>query len=329
MESIKIVLLICISIVFPVLVGSLPSAGLRAGKDKRTLRETYLYGCLLYGALIGMLSFVCNYAGVLFEKSAKLMLMMSVALLLACAVAFALWRGYRAYVKVQFAKCLKKPGKAELCVMCAFLLVACIYVMRPFPMELGFDTPERVVTMLDSGRLSDVNIWTGESAVTDVEQTLSTDYLPLFYACLCKWTGLTPAAVLFDVIPFLVLLQAFCVIALWVDAFFGNEKKMRGTALLLFALVTICGNAAYMNTSYGLLQYPYEAMTVFSSVLIPLAAWSVVSRANWFVTALVVVNALCLGGLVKCGVIFAVAVVCLVLTKLIFTVAERRKSTWT
>ena len=322
MEYIKILLFICIWIIEAMLLGTL--VGVR-----RNCKECFLCGSLVCGVFFGMLSFVCLKKGWYLQQSANVLLGMNVVLLAGCLLLLGIWKKYRAGVKECLFHGLKKPGKTEFCIFFAFLFVAGVYAADRFPLEAGYTTAEQVVTMLDSGRLSGVDIFTGESAVSDTVSIVSTDYLPLFYACLCRWTGFGAAQLLFGIVPYFVLLSAFCMILLWSEGIGGDDEKKKKVAAVLFAFVTICGNGAYMNTSYGLLHVPFEAMTVVSCVLLPLYVWSLLWNKKAFPALLAGANILMLGGIVKGMALLLVATICIVVAKVAASLMERRGKQWT
>lgn len=322
MEYIKILLFICIWIIGSMLVGTL--VGVRNNR-----KECFLCGSLFYGVFLGMLSFVCLRKGWSLQQSAKVLLGMSGVLLLGCLLLLGIWKTYRNRVKECLFQELKKPGKTVVCVLFAFLLVAGVYMVRPFPLEASQMTAEQVVTMLDSGRLSGVDILTGESAASGTVSLVPTDYLPLFYACLCGRTGLSATQLLFGVVPYFVLFAAFCVLLLWSEGIGGEDEKKKAAAAVLFAFVTICGNGAYMNTSYGLLHAPYEAMTVVSCILLPIYVWSLLWNKKVLLALLAAGNILMLGGPVKGAVLLLVATLCIIVAKVVLALLERRGTKWT
>lgn len=104
-----------------------------------------------------------------------------------------------------------------------------------------------------TGQLSGFNALTG--AADDLP--LRGNVLPVLYACLCRGFSLTPAQLLLQYLPpFLLLLIFLAMAALFTVLPVKNENL--SLYLLFFALATICGASAYMNTSYGVLFAVYE-----------------------------------------------------------------------
>ncbi|MBO6015090.1 MAG: hypothetical protein J6P60_00690, partial [Lachnospiraceae bacterium] len=93
-----------------------------------------------------------------------------------------------------------------------------------------------------------------------------------WYLSCMKLTGIGRLDMLFVAAPLWVLLlcmAAYYEIGAGIFGRFDAGNRRSLLFLLFFTLVTLCGNAAYMNTSYGLLHYAYEETTLFASVLLP------------------------------------------------------------
>ena len=124
--------------------------------------------------------------------------------------------------------------------------------------------------------------------------------------------------------PYVVLLLAFSVFSTFVDFAFNEHKMSRAASIALFALLTVCGNTAYMNTSFGLLHYPYEAMTIFSSILLPRAFFYAMSKERILLVFAVWINAVFAVGFEKAVAILGVQVLCYIVSYFVYRLAERR-----
>ena len=159
---------------------------------------------------------------------------------------------YRRFTARQFVW-KEKGGKQIVFLLIAFLAICASYYLKGFTLESYYDTPERVQTILFTGQLSGFNALTG--AADDLP--LRGNVLPVLYACLCRGFSLTPAQLLLQYLPpFLLLLIFLEMAALFTVLPVKNENL--SLYLLFFALATICGASAYMNTSYGVLFAVYE-----------------------------------------------------------------------
>ncbi len=340
MGTIKVWISICILFIYPLLPGSFLCYAMKliSGKENRQQAKcsapaAFLAGGLMYGASFGVLAFASVRTGVTFDAFSMYALFLTVGIFAVCVMFLLIMRGYRVYVTEgvwAFGRSLREPSqwKSYVPVVFSFVLVAAVYSIYPFQLQELFDTPERVITILDTGRLSGWNVFTGEvaSAAGNWKQQLCN--VPLLYACLCRWFSLPVITLLSDVIPYGVLVLAFCVIAEFARLF-SEQKEGCVFALVLFALLTMCGSEAYMNTSYGLLHAAYEPMTMFSSVILPLGFVYAVSRKNIVFLILTWMNGLFLVGVEKAVMILAAQLLCMIVSAVAVSLWKRRGQTWT
>lgn len=328
MEILQIVLLIGILLVYPLFPGSALLGMLKKKKEECSLGSVFVAGVLLCGLLFGVFAFggvrLCWTLDV-FSKAALMLalLLLAVSVIICIAV-----RSCRKVLSSAGSALKKRPGREEVLISGAFLLVAAVYLLQPFSLEPGHDTAERVVTYVETGKLVGVDALTGSEVPVEGNWKQQLENLPVFYACLCVWSGLSAADVLFSVIPYVVLFLAFCVFSELAAAVFEKNPKSRAMALVLLAMITVCGNTAYMNTSYGLLHYPYEAMTIFSSILLPLVFLYALSKEHVVLLLFLCVNAVFCAGAEKAVWMIALQVVCYVAALCLSRFLERRSDAW-
>ena len=310
MVIVKTFLLICVILAYPLAPGVLLLGGMKKKKEEYRLAIVYLGGVLLCGLLFGTAAFFGVRFGKDFDFFFKAMRILALLFFVLCLTVVLSRKKLREGITGMLRGLFQKPGKAEVVIAAAFLLVAGVYLLHPFLLEPGHDTAEKVITILDTGALAGWDALTGEAAPVQGNWKQQLENLPLFYACLCRFFALTPAQVLFGAVPYAVLFAVFCVISLFAELLFEQEKRSRAGALLLFALITVCGNSAYMNTSFGLLHYPYEAMTLFSCILLPLAFCFAMKKENPLWVPMIFAGALFAVGVEKAFVIFAVQAFC-------------------
>lgn len=297
MVIVKSFLLICLALVYPLIPGTLFLGFLKKKKEEYRLAPAYVGGTLLCGLLLSAAAFCGLRLGMSLAAFSKWMAALAVLFFVLCALFVTAVKTIRTGLRDMLAGLLRKPGKEEAVFALAFLLVAGIYLLHPFLIEPGHDTAEKVVTMVDTGTLSGWDALTGEIGSVQGNWKQQLENLSVFYACLCRIFSLTPAQVLFGIVPYVVLFMVFCVISMFAKFWFKQESRGYAWAAVLFALITICGNTAYMNTSFGLLHYPYEAMTMFSCVLIPLAFYFAMAKENPLWILLVIGNAVFAAGI--------------------------------
>ncbi|MBQ8527264.1 MAG: hypothetical protein IJ429_02205 [Lachnospiraceae bacterium] len=309
MESVRTLLLICIMVAYPFFVGSIMCTPVKAKAEKKTLGEVYVYGCLVCGAVFGVLSFVVLRAGGAFPLFEKTMLSVSVVLFLCAVVVMAISRKCRMFLCELMKEKISGWSRWDTLCAVAYGVVALLYTSHPFYISDSFSIPEQVLMVLDSGQMGEVQ-----------------DKPALLYACLCDWFGLGVYRVLFDAVPYVMLLVVFCVMAQLATACFGKEKHAIAYFLVFYALLILFGNEAYMNPPYGLLHYPYEGMVFFSNVCIPLLLIVFLTRGKELYLPLVLIHGIVSAGPAVGGVILGAEILLLILRSLIFSFFERRKA---
>lgn len=324
MVIVKSFLLICLALVYPLMPGTLFLGFLKKKKEEYRLAPAYVGGMLLCGLLHSAAAFFGLRLGMSLAAFSKLTAVLAVLFFVLCSLLVMAVKTIRTGLRDMLAGLLRKPGKAEAVFALAFVLVAGIYLLRPFLLEPGHDTAEKVVTMVDTGTLSGWDALTGEAGPVQGNWKQQLENLPVFYACLCRLFLLAPADVLFGVVPYVVLFLTFCVVSMFAKLWFEQESRGCAWAAVLFALITICGNTAYMNTSFGLLHYPYEAMTIFSCVLIPLAFYFAMAKENPLWMLLIIGNAVFAAGIERALVILLLQTLCYVIAWVFSRLFERR-----
>ena len=209
----------------------------------------------LHPVLLGAVFWMCCAGSSVFLQSFTTVYRLFACLVLAVmglGVLLFVLPSYRRFTARQFVW-KEKGGKQIVFLLIAFLAICASYYLKGFTLESYYDTPERVQTILFTGQLSGFNALTG--AADDLP--LRGNVLPVLYACLCRGFSLTPAQLLLQYLPpFLLLLIFLAMAALFTVLPVKNENL--SLYLLFFAIATICGASAYMNTSYGVLFAVYE-----------------------------------------------------------------------
>ena len=218
----------------------------------------------LHPVLLGAVFWMCSAGSSLFLQSFDTIYRLFTGLTLGTmgiGILLFLLPSYRRFTAGQFTW-REKGGKQVLLLLIAFLMICVSYYLKGLTLELYYDTPERVQTILFTGQLSGIDALTG--AADDLP--LRGNVLPVLYACLCRAFSLTPAQLLLQYLPpFLLLLIFLAMAALF--TVLPVKKESLPVYLLFFALATICGASAYMNTSYGVLFAVYEG-SVLSDYLV-------------------------------------------------------------
>ena len=327
MEIVRAFGFICISVLYPLFLGGLFLVVCK-GKGQGNFAKAYLHGGLVAGAVFAALSFVGVRFGISFSKLSLLTLLLGGMLLGACVVILILWKKYRDYMRGLLPKKEQIKSPANLVLVAVFFSVALLYVIRPFPIEPSFVTPEQVVTVLDSGKLSGVDMFSGEEVEISGNWKDQISNLPLFYACLCRIFGISETMLLFGAVPYCVLFAAFCMVWVFAEGM-GADRKRKIIAVAVFAVVTMCGDCAYMNTSYGLLHFPYEPMTILSCIVLPLIPAFAMTKEHVLSYFLLLVNAVFLAGVYKGLAMSAVAFLAVATGWIVCSCVKRRAKEWT
>lgn len=336
METIKECLLLCILLVYPVLPGILCDFILKKEKKYASLASAFVSGAFCYAACFALLSVRADYAGWELPRFEKALLVITAALPVVSTTALFLPR-FRAYVKSvlrcgakQEAPCEKpgmsiekqktahvkqqvsceKPGPSCVAAMIGYALIAIYYILgKGFYISETFSVPEQVLAVMQTGDLA-----------------AAADHTALFYVLVCKWSGVSASGMLFRVIPYVVLLLAFCVMQRLATACFGREAKAGGIFLLMYALIVLCGNEAYMNPSYGLLHFPYEGMTFVSDICIPYVFMLFLDRERKWYLVPVLLSAVAGAGIPKGGALLCMEILCLFVWTGAYSLWKRRRA---
>jgi hypothetical protein len=248
-------------------------------------------------------------------------------LLLFCWLGMLVWnKKYRLLLKKTIAPVsrLLRGGwdRWDVIVAAAFLLVLSVWIFCPMPFSETYDTPERVVSYLQEGRFFAGNILTGEPVQTDVSWLDSAQALPALYACVCSLFRIPVMSLLYIVLPVPYLLLIFAVQKELAACFFPKQKWLQALFILSFALLTVFGGRAYMNTSYGILYFWYEGTVLFSNVVLPLCFLFFLQKKPPIFWILLILDAILLAGFAKGIAVLAAAVCCLVCAHILERVTE-------
>lgn len=244
-------------------------------------RITILLVVCLQMLLFGVLVLAALLLGESFSFVYKIYGAVQLVSLAAVILGIAFHKPFRGFVFQKAQLFFAKENRVKVLVVLAmYLAVALTYFCHRPLLEANFDLPERLCTLKESGIFIGVNPLTGmPEAEAGALQTWSASVLPAFYLFWMKVFHVSIFDMLFKMVPCFVLalsMGAYYEIAK--TLFCGDEKKVL-LFMLAFTLLTLCGNGAYMNPSYGLLHYAYEESTWMSSVILPLG-FALVLRSN-------------------------------------------------
>lgn len=308
MGLIKELLLIVILLACPVVTGNLCDRMLVWKTGERTLSGAFISGCMVYLVVFGALSEVGRNRGWEFAEVQKFLLISGLFLLFFSAIVSAFSRNFRSDMKQRVAVLLETGVRERAVWAVMYAIVAAVYLFCPFYISETFSVPEQVLSLVRTGDIHAAN-----------------ENLAVFYACLCKWFALPAGDVLFDVVPYIVLVLSFCVISELGKALMGENRRARLIFPVCYTLLILFGNEAHMNPPYGLLHFPYEGMTLVSNVLIPYMFVLLLKKKSIPGAAVLILTALLMEPLRKGSVVLAAQWGLFVVCALFFFLYERRK----
>lgn len=218
-------------------------------------RITILLVVCLQMLLFGVLVLAALLLGESFSLVYKVYGVSQLVFLVSVILGIAFYKPFRSFVIQKTKLFFAKKNRVKLLAMFAmYLAIALTYFCHRPLLEANFDLPERLSTL----------------EATGVLHTWSKSVLPAFYLFWMKVFHISIFDMLFKIVPCFVLALSMCVYNEIAKALFYGDKKKVLLFMLAFTLLTLCGNGAYMNPSYGLLHYAYEESTWISSVILPL-----------------------------------------------------------
>lgn len=138
------------------------------------------------------------------------------------------------------------------------------------PVYRGGDmTPETVGSFLESGGIYRVDPMTGDPYKAGMPDRIKILCLPTLYAMLCGFTGVSPATMVWRVIPAVTLICCYMAyLCLARSLFPGNRFRQLGF-LAAAALLIWVGSYRYGMDGFGLLFSGWRGVTWRNAVLIP------------------------------------------------------------
>ena len=104
------------------------------------------------------------------------------------------------------------------------------------PYLAGDITGETVQTMLSTDSIYTINSMTGQAYTVGMPLRLKILVLPTFYAVLCRLTGVSVHALVYSVVPSMVLLLSYLVYSRWAVYLFPKEGKKQLVFMLFVFL---------------------------------------------------------------------------------------------
>lgn len=191
----------------------------------------------------------------------------------------------------------KRHTKGETATYLVFALLALSQVLYLTVLKdvyrQGDMTVETVNSFLESNVIYQVNPLTGQVYEAGMPLRLRILGLPTLYGILCRISGLSAVQVVWELVPVLTLLGAYC-------AFFGLSKRLfpdsclkRGLFLVFVALIFWVGDYMYGVDGFGVLHSGFQGTVIRAVVLLPFV-FDLCIRKNWRLAALCILAEACL-----------------------------------
>ena len=246
--------------------------------DKQiSLWEAYLYGVIgcLGSFEIAHLSGV--FGGLMLSECGKVALLCMGAAGILSVITWAVKYGVRKRTVVKMHGETLIPG-----VVFFLLLGAQIYYVltEPLLFTAGDIMQETVYSFLSENKIYGVSPLTG-SIYGGAPLRYKILCLPTVYALLSKWTGISPEAILDQLIPVLMIFSTYMAYYLLSGSLFGEKadeaEKRLWFMVIVAAIFFLCEKNVYVE-GYGILHASHLGTTMRNCVLVPLVSYASLKR---------------------------------------------------
>lgn len=141
-------------------------------------------------------------------------------------------------------------------------------------------TVETVGSFLASDAVYQVDPMTGMPYLEGMPLRWKILCLPTLYGSLCRLTGLSPALVVWTIVPAVVLFGCYAAFSVLGKALFPEEGRKRACFLLTVAILLWVGAYGYGMDGFGVLCCGWRGTTIRNGILLPWAL-SLCIRKKW------------------------------------------------
>ena len=149
--------------------------------------------------------------------------------------------------------------------------------------------------------------------------------LPYVYATVADLTGITPAVLLYILVPVFVLLVSYLIYAEISKLIFPDSVHKQCLFMLFVVLMRWFGDYLTETESALVFHSGYEPDAIRVAVLMPLALWACMKNKWWLVVLCMLAEAAIVWTFYGLGYVFLIAVVMLVI-KAILKIQECRRA---
>ncbi|MBQ7359860.1 MAG: hypothetical protein IJW63_07195 [Lachnospiraceae bacterium] len=187
-------------------------------------------------------------------------------------------------------------------------------------------TMETVQTIMREGYDYTSNPLTGMKDSAGAPTRWKILILPYVYAYMAEWTGISPATLVYELVPILVLLLSYLIYAELSKVIYPESPFKQCMFMLFVVLARWFGNYVTGTESALLLHSGYEGDAIRVAILMPLALWACLKNKWWVVLLCMAAEVAIVWTLYGLGYVFLIAVMVLVI-KGVLKIVECRRTT--
>lgn len=216
----------------------------------------------------------------------------------------------------------KKPGRFTLseavpyAILFVLMISQLIFICVGNTVYRGGDmTVETVGSFLAADSVYQVNPMTGQPYSTGIPLRLKILCLPTLYACLCRYMDLSPAVLVYRVVPMVTLLSCYTAFGVLARCLFPedadmsddcSQRKKRACFLVVVSLILWVGTYREGMDGFHVLYTGWRGVAIRNAVLLPWL-FSLCLRKKWFSVILCILAEACVTWtLYGCGACAAV-----------------------
>ncbi len=187
-------------------------------------------------------------------------------------------------------------------------------------------TMETVQTIMREGYNYTSNPLTGMPDTAGAPTRWRILILPYVYAYFAEFTGISPATLVYELVPIFVLFVSYLIYGEISKVIYPESPFKQCMFMLFVVLARWFGNYMAGTESALLLQSGYEGDAIRVAILMPLTLWACMKNKWWIVLLCMVAEVAIVWTLYGLGYVFLIAVVMLVI-KGILKIVECRRAT--
>lgn len=189
----------------------------------------------------------------------------------------------------------------------------------------GMDiTMETVQTILREGYNYSSNPLTGMPDTAGAPTRWKILVLPYVYATIADFTGISPATLVYELVPIFVLLISYLIYAELAKVIYSESPYKQCIFMLFLVVARFFGNYLMETESAFLFHCGYEGDAIRVAILMPLALWACLKNKWWLVILCMLAEVAIVWTFYGLGYVFLIAVVTLLIKGVLRIIESRR-----